>query len=112
MKFLKYILFVILFFMPLYNVFAIVPFGGMILTFLPVCTAPPGIFLTIGPPRPMALMYILGSVSLAKGPPWHTGQWLLGRAGPPLVCFIPCPPPALLCPVGTGLTILYHGSSF
>lgn len=91
---------------------AIVPFGGRIISLLPICTAPPGIFLTVGPPRQMSLFYLPGvSFSYPYGPPRNLGQQMLGLAGPPtIVCMVPCPPPAL-CPAGGGLMIYFHGSS-
>lgn len=83
-----------------------VPFGGAI-TSVFFCIGAE--WITIGPPTPMSLMYAPGSLSYAYGPPSHIGQWLLGLATAPLVCFEPCPVGA--CPVGGGLFILFHGSS-
>lgn len=93
-------------FMPGFLAQAQVPFGGAI-TSVFFCIGAE--WITIGPPTPMSLMYAPGSLSYAYGPPSHIGQWLLGLATAPLVCFEPCPVGA--CPVGGGLFILFHGSS-
>lgn len=86
-------------------------FGGRITFMNPACVAPPGIFLTVGPPRPGSFMYLWGvSRSYLQGPPTHPSQWLLGKAAPaPALCLIPCP--IGLCPAGAGPIILFHGSS-
>lgn len=96
------------------TVTAQVPFGGPITFFNPICQTPPAIWLVVGPPTPMNLMYVAGSFSYPQGPPAHTGQYLLGNAGAgfvPCIIWVPCGPS--LCPItiGGGLPILFHGSS-
>ena len=64
-----------------------------------------GILVFLSPPTPGFFMWVPGTVSYLDGPPLHPGQWLLGVAGPPMVCMVG------LFPVGAGLMILFHGSS-
>ena len=79
-----------------------IPFGGAIL-FMVTCNA--SVWIGIGPPTPMGLMYVPGSISYLNGPPLHPGQWLLGMAGPPVPCVVG-PFTIAVAPV-----ILFHGSS-
>lgn len=110
MKYLKLFLFLLILFIFLFPTasYAIGPFGGMIGFIFPFCVE--GWLLTLGPPTPGTYMYTWGTRSYLNGPPTHPGQWLLGMAGPPITCHVPCK--AGLCPVGVGSAIIFHGSSF
>lgn len=87
-------------------------FGGRIVGYQPICAAPPGILINLGPPTFSQLMYLPTTLSFFAGPPRNPGQQLLGRASMvPVPCLVLCP--IGLCPhpqIG-GLPILFHGSS-
>lgn len=79
-----------------------IPFGGPIIV-PTICDE--GMHITIGPPTPMPLMWVPGTVSFAFGPPSHTGQFLLGMTGGFMICT------DFGVPINGGLLILFHGSS-
>lgn len=85
------------------------PFGGRI-TMMRYCLCNASYLLTVGPPKGGSFMYSPVSYSYAYGPPSHVGQWLLGMAGPTMLCINPVCDGAC-CPNGAGQSILYHGSS-
>lgn len=82
------------------------PFGGPI-TFMHQCNN--GIFVQLGPPTPGFFMWTPATKSYAFGPPTHVGQYLLGQAGPPMACLVPCP--SGVCTFDFGKQIIFHGSS-
>lgn len=92
--------------------YAQIPFGGQIVSNLPLCPATmPGSFMvTVGPPRGGIFMYLPGATfSYTYGPPLHPGQWLLGMAGPIVPCLIFVPWGVQW--IGQGSFIMFHGSS-
>lgn len=87
-------------------------FGGPITLYNPICETPPGVWLMVGPPRPMSLFY-MGGMFYSHGPPSHPGQWLLGMAAGWVPCIIWVPCGFAMCPIviGGGSLIIYSGSS-
>lgn len=104
-----------------FAVHAQIPFGGPITGYYPVCQSGPGQIIgtgiQLGPPIPIALMYMFGaSQSFLFGPPRGPGQFLLGMAGGFAPCMIWVPCGFTICPVPNpshpgGTIILFHGSS-
>ena len=87
-----------------------IPFGGQIMTYLPICEIPFGVLLTVGPPLPMTLFYMPGvSFSFLVIPPAHVGQLLLGMASGWVPCTVVIDGVPVV--VGGGMLILFHGSS-
>lgn len=77
-----------------------VPFGGMITQPRPCKNV--GIFFEVGPPTPGAFVMSSGNIPpFLYNPPSRAGQWVLGIAGPPVVCK----------KVGTGRLIIISGTS-
>lgn len=97
--------FVLLIFSAPLNAHAFFPFGGQI-GFLFKCENPV-IYTTLGPPRGGSFVWSPGTRTYLYGPPAHTGQWLLGAAGPISICIISIDPPAFFF----GLNMIIEGSS-
>lgn len=108
MKYISPILIVILLTITLYTpkVEAVVHFGGSI-TKIQACINKV-IYARLGPPRGGPYLW---SPSVTKtyqfGPPKHTGQWLLGNAGPSYFCLVRTVPVV----VWPGLLMIMMGSS-
>lgn len=86
------------------------PFGGPIVAMFP-CATPPGILFYLGPPFPIPVMFVPGSIPRLFGA-FHPGAWTLGTVIPvPIPCCFPtCPPLGAL--FGFGAPIIQIGTSF
>ncbi|PIT91118.1 hypothetical protein COU17_02040 [Candidatus Kaiserbacteria bacterium CG10_big_fil_rev_8_21_14_0_10_49_17] len=81
----------------------LIPFGGRIITITPCANG--AIHVVLGPPRPGAYVWAVGTLTFLTGPPRHIGQALLGKAGPVYFCAAPGAilPGLLMIGVGSSL---------
>jgi len=103
------VIFVIGLLIPLQTNAVDLPFGGQIEQIFYGCVN--GISVTLSAPTPGVFLYTPASLSYSYGPPSHVDQWLLGMAGPIMVCMVPCHVGTCPDAAHSGLTITFHGSS-
>jgi hypothetical protein len=81
------------------------PFGGNASEVIPCYNN--AIYALLGPPRGGPFLWTPSTQTFQFGPPRHSGQWLLGNAGPPYFCLVSILP----ITVYDGTDIIMMGSS-
>jgi hypothetical protein len=81
------------------------PFGGQASVVIPCYNG--AIYALLGPPIGGPFLWTPSTETFRFGPPMHSGQWLLGNAGPPYFCLVS------ILPIITypGTDIIMMGSS-
>jgi hypothetical protein len=87
------------------NIALAFPFGGAASIVIPCYNS--AIYALVGPPVGGPFIWTPATLTFSFGPPSHSGQWILGNAGPPYFCLVSIDPIITY----SGTDIIMMGSS-